>query len=220
MRAGFITIGQSPRIDVVPEMKSILGKDVIIVERGALDGLSPEEIQGLSPEEGEYVLVTRLLNGRQVTVSRERITERMQRCIDILEREVDAIGILCTGEFPELRSNTVLIEPSLLLLKTVEAVRLKNSLGVLVPSVLQIPDQKGKWAAVGVEVCAVAVSPYTGTEGEIEKAGAELRECDLIVLDCMGYNLRTRRIIRDITEKPVLLPRMLMARLIEELYGE
>ena len=41
-RIGAITIGQSPRVDVVPEMQQILGPDVEIVQAGVLDGLSPE----------------------------------------------------------------------------------------------------------------------------------------------------------------------------------
>ena len=37
---GTVTIGQSPRIDVVPEIAAILGDNIIINEAGALDGLS------------------------------------------------------------------------------------------------------------------------------------------------------------------------------------
>ena len=36
---GLVTIGQSPRADVVPDMAAILGPGVAIRERGALDGL-------------------------------------------------------------------------------------------------------------------------------------------------------------------------------------
>lgn len=39
-KIGAITIGQSPRIDVIPEMQEILGENVIILEAGALDGLT------------------------------------------------------------------------------------------------------------------------------------------------------------------------------------
>ncbi len=35
-----ITIGQSPRTDVVPEMTPFLGDDVEVLESGALDGLT------------------------------------------------------------------------------------------------------------------------------------------------------------------------------------
>jgi protein AroM len=41
-KLGLITVGQSPRGDVVPDMAAILGGDVEIAEAGALDRLSPE----------------------------------------------------------------------------------------------------------------------------------------------------------------------------------
>ena len=58
---GMITIGQSPRSDVVPDMVEILGPGVEIRERGALDGLSPREIAALAPAPDDDLLVTRLV---------------------------------------------------------------------------------------------------------------------------------------------------------------
>ena len=50
-KIGMITIGQSPRIDIVPEMREVLGADVEILEAGALDGLTLEEVKKILPEE-------------------------------------------------------------------------------------------------------------------------------------------------------------------------
>lgn len=35
MKVGILTIGQSPRVDVIPEIRDVLGPDVEIVEKGA-----------------------------------------------------------------------------------------------------------------------------------------------------------------------------------------
>ncbi|WP_342788308.1 AroM family protein, partial [Desulfurococcus sp.] len=43
-RVGLITIGQSPRVDVVSEIKDILGSEIEILECGALDDLAREQI--------------------------------------------------------------------------------------------------------------------------------------------------------------------------------
>ncbi len=216
MRIGFVTIGQSPRVDVVPEMTPILG-DVEIIECGALDDLTLEEIQKLAPKEGDYVLVTRLRDGTQVKLSREKIVKHLQTCIEKLEKEVDVIGILCTGEFPELKSKKLLIEPSLLLLKVVESILPQGKLGVIIPSPDQIEETKEKWSYTGVETKILAVSPYLGKEEEIKEAARALKDRDLIVLDCIGYNLKAKEIVKDLTKKPVLLPRTLMAHVIREL---
>jgi len=53
--------------------------------------------------------VSRLRDGTQVRLGREKIVRRLQECIKKLEKEVDVIGVLCTGEFPELKSQKLLI---------------------------------------------------------------------------------------------------------------
>jgi len=218
MKVGFITIGQSPRVDVVPEIKPYLA-DVEIIECGALDGLTLEEIKELAPKEGEYVLVSRLRDGTQVRLSREKIVKRLQECIKKLEKEVDIIGVLCTGEFPELTSKKLLVEPSLLLLKTVESLGV-SKLGVVVPDPDQIEMNKRKWSNIADTIKVQSVSPYLGEKDELIRAAQELKDCDLIVLDCIGYNFNAKKLVKKITKTPVVLPRTLMARVIGELLEE
>ena len=67
-RVGLITIGQSPRVDITSDIKDVLGSQIEIVECGALDNLSHEEINALRPSEGEYILVTRLRDGSTVKI--------------------------------------------------------------------------------------------------------------------------------------------------------
>jgi len=215
MKVGFITIGQSPRVDVVPEIKPYLG-DVEIIECGALDGLTLEEIKELAPKEGDYVLVSRLRDGTQVRLGREKIVKRLQECVKKLEKEVDVIGVLCTGEFPELKSQKLLVEPSLLLLKTVEALGVSN-FGVIVPDPEQIETTKRKWSSVANTIKVQSVSPYTGKEEDLIRAAQKLKDCDLIVMDCIGYTISSKRIVKEVTKKPVVLPRTLIARVIGEL---
>ncbi|WP_461864443.1 AroM family protein [Thermococcus sp.] len=215
MKVGFITIGQSPRVDVVPEIKPYLG-DARIIECGALDGLTPEEIKEIAPKEGDYVLVSRLRDGTQVRLSRRKIVERLQKCIEKLEKEVDIIGVLCTGEFPELKSKKLLVEPSLLLLKTIEAIGV-SKLGVIVPDPDQIELTERKWSSIVKDIKVRSVSPYTGRDEELRRAAQELKDCELIVLDCIGYSLSAKKIVKNATQRPVVLPRSLMARVIGEI---
>ena len=57
---GFITVGQSPRVDVVPEMAVHFGENIEIIECGALDGLTYEQILEFKPEEGDLILASRI----------------------------------------------------------------------------------------------------------------------------------------------------------------
>ncbi|ASJ16455.1 hypothetical protein A3L04_04880 [Thermococcus chitonophagus] len=217
MKVGFITIGQSPRVDVVPEiLPYIPGVDVI--ECGALDGLSMDEIKRLAPREGDYVLVTRLRDGSEVKLSRDKIVKRLQECIDFLESKgVDVIGLLCTGEFPELSSKSaMLIEPSNLLIKLVEAINPKI-LGVVIPDNAQIDMTKDKWSRCCDKVIVVSFSPYSGDEKELPNVLEPLKDADLIVLDCIGYPARIKYIVKRALNIPVLLPRSVLGKVIAEL---
>ena len=51
-KLGLITIGQSPRTDVLPDIEPIFGREIELHHAGALDGLTKEEIRFLSREEG------------------------------------------------------------------------------------------------------------------------------------------------------------------------
>ena len=71
-KVGLITVGQSPRSDVVPDMAAILGGDVEILEAGALDGLSRAQIAPLAPEGDDEIIVTRLATARRSSSARRR----------------------------------------------------------------------------------------------------------------------------------------------------
>ncbi|MEM4867086.1 MAG: AroM family protein, partial [Sulfolobales archaeon] len=137
-------------------------------------------------------------------------------CLDRLEQHVDVVGLLCTGEFPELKSRKVLIELSDLLLKVVESLRV-SKLGVVIPNPAQLELTMKKWSSVAPEIRVVSASPYTSTIEDIVRATAELVDCDLIVLDCIGFTTEIKKAVARATGKPVILPRTLIARVMREL---
>ena len=75
---GLVTIGQSPRADVVPDMAEILGPGIDIREAGALDGLTRAEIAALAPGPGDEILVTRLADASSVFVAKRHVVARVQ----------------------------------------------------------------------------------------------------------------------------------------------
>ena len=109
---GLVTIGQSPRPDVVPDMAEITGPGVDIREAGALDGLGRAEIDALAPREGDEVLVTRLADGARVFLGRQRIEGLLEQRIAALETAGATLtALMCTGNFPKLRATRPLVQP-------------------------------------------------------------------------------------------------------------
>jgi protein AroM len=227
-KIGAITIGQAPRDDLVPELEAVLGSRAEIIQRGALDDLNLPQVLALSPGAADSVLVTRMRDGTEVKISERHIVGRLGRCISDLEREeVDLMVLLCTGEFPTLQSRILLIRLDRLLEGVVRGLLSSGRLAAVAPSSDQIPMVSRRWARVcptaspedASRVAVEAVSPYTGTEAELEAAARRVKECEpaLVVLDCIGFTEKARGVFRRITGRPVILPRTLLGRVAGEL---
>ena len=217
-KIGAITVGQSPRTDLIPEMQPVFGDSVEIIQMGALDELSRDEIEKYVPRPGENVLVSRLRDGSSVTFGESYILPRLQHCIEMLEaRGVSLILFLCTGEFPaEFRSEVPLIFPDRILKGLVPAV-CGRKLTVIVPAEAQKSQMPGKWGNCCQSLHVIAVSPYDGPDAVLSAAQKIPADTDLILLDCIGYTIEMKDRIHALTGKPVLLPRTLVARVICEL---
>jgi protein AroM len=221
-KIGAITIGQSPRVDVVPEMEAILGPEIEVLQAGALDGLTRGQIAELLPGPDDWVLVSRLKDGSPVKLGESRILPRIQNCITKLEAEgAELIVLICTGKFPvRFQSTRPLIYPQPILHAVAPQLASHGKIGVINPDRDQIKQSREIWGKSVATVEAVAGSPY-GEIAEISAAAYCLKgkAIDLIVMDCIGYTTAMKELVREITGKPVILARTIIARMISEMMG-
>ncbi|MDP2859427.1 MAG: AroM family protein [Bacillota bacterium] len=219
---GTVTIGQSPRTDLIPEMKAILGAEVEVVEGGALDGLSRGEIEAFKPEAGDYVLVTRLRDGTSVKIAERHILPLMQAQIDrVVGLGADVVALVCTGSFPEFACKRPLVEPQKVLGHMVRSVGERLSIGVVVPDKDQIAQAQRRWQGAGRAVSVVAASPY-GDLSHLDSAAADLRQagCELGVLDCIGFTFEMKRRFSERLGAPCVLARSALARVLKEILSQ
>jgi len=220
---GMITIGQSPRSDVVPDMVEILGPGVEIRERGALDGLSPREIAALAPERGDELLVTRLADGSSVFVAKRHMVTRVQARIDELESGgVILTALLCTGAFPRFRSRRPFVEPQEVLLGLLRGLSWEGRLGILTPSVPHVPQTETRWRAAGFDPVVVPLSPYEEEDPAALRAARlafAQAQAGLVVMDCIGFRRKTRDALQRELGVPVLVANLFVARVVAELCG-
>ena len=220
---GLVTIGQSPRTDVVPEMAAVMGPAVDVRESGALDGLSRAAIEKLAPAGSEEILVTRLADGSPVFLGKEKIVGLVQERIAALEREGATLtALLCTGAFPRLRATRALIQPHPVLLGTLRGLSWPGRLGVLTPSVPHVPQTEARWRRDGFDPVVAPLSPYEEEDpAALQRAAEAMRDggAGLVVMDCMGFRRKTRDELSGLTGVPVLLANLLVARVIAELCG-
>lgn len=217
-KIGVITIGQSPRTDILPDMMMILGHGYEVVEAGALDDYSLEEIQQLEFETKEHLLVTRMRDGTEVKIPEEFVEPLIQQRIIEVEKEgVDVILLLCTGRFPEFKSKSLIVMPSEIVKGTVNAALRQGRLGVVYPAKEQIAARPREKVENGREVYIDAASPY-GLEEERERLADRLSEknLDLILLNCMGFDYKLKKLIKEKTRKPVIQANALVDRVLKE----
>jgi len=217
MRIGALTIGQTPRDDVVVPLRQSLGRCVEIVEAGALDGLSREEIESLTADQGGALLVTRLRDGGEVRVREALLSDRLQQALARLQDRVQLIAFLCTGDFPRLSASVPVLQPGPMLRCLARTLGL-DRLGVLTPADQQIPSQRERWRGVAREVVVEAASPY-GPREELRRAASRLRqaEVDTAVMDCIGYTLEMKRTLHRVIRQPVMSAASVLAHVAREL---
>ncbi|MHC6219284.1 AroM family protein [Arthrobacter sp. MMS24-S77] len=221
---GVITIGQTPRTDLTPELADLL-PGVGIVERGALDGLSASEIAELATVPGDHVMTTRLRDGTAAVVGQEPLVRRVQSAILDLQGEADVLLLACTGTFPEFIHHKPLIEPDHVLAHVLAAVAARSRrVGIICPLAEQEEDAKAKYRALlpgTVALSTAAATPYSTDLAPISAAAKQLKNdgAEIIVLDCIGYSAQMRSEVIEATGLPVLLARSVAARIAAELLG-
>lgn len=215
---GLLTLGQSPREDVTPTLRALLGRSVRILERGGLDGLDGDGLRELMARNGEPPLETRLRGGMAIGLSREAVLPRLAAAAAELCRSCEHVLLLCSGEFPALAAACPrLIQPVHILRGAVAALAAHRTLGIIGPEsdLEEAPDQWRPYA--GRVICAPA-SPY-GDPADMAAAGRSLaaRGADLILMDDMGFSDRHRRTTARAAGIPVLCATTVTARVLREL---
>jgi len=217
-RVALLTIGQSPRVDIIPEIRASLSEHVEITEGGVLDDLDREEIEAHAPKTPQRTLVSRMKDGSEVRIDKSYVYERLQQLLHNFEDQVDLIGLLCSARFPVLSCRCPVITPYQILHGFVSAVRLPGPIGFVVPALDQIGPITEEFQECGMKIIGAALSPYA----QADRFTSSIRQLTnqgvaAIVLDCFGYTLAMKRMAESISELPVICVRSLFIESLREL---
>ncbi|MGG5808320.1 AroM family protein [Falsiroseomonas sp. CW058] len=212
-----VCIGQSPRPDLEAEIAAAV-PGLPIRLRGALDGLSRAELDGLAPRDGADTLYTTLPSGEGITVSKAAVTARMRA---LVAEGGGPLLLACTGEFKGLPDRPGLVQPSAVLNALAGALLPHGRLGIVVP----LPEQAETLVAArrrpGLEVIGMALRPQGdgAARAEVARAMAAARP-DLVLLDCISYTRGDRAAFTALLPCPVLLAAAVAARVAASLLPE
>jgi protein AroM len=209
-RVAFLTTGQSPRSDVVPEMVAEIAAPIEVIEAGMLDQLSADAIQALRPGPGDPVIVSRLRDGSEVAMDHRKVAAGLQPLVED-HADADVLVLLCTGNFPALTSASALLKAGPVVDERVgELERSGRRIGVLVPAAAQI----GTYCKADGSMIAAHASPYGAPRWR--EAVDELAQADVIVMHCMGYTRAMGEEVAALAGKPTYVSRSLVAAAVRD----
>lgn len=215
VKIGSLTVGQTPRVDITGDLPEMLREQMELIEFGALDRYSREEVHSLSQPEGDYLLTSRMRDGEEVHVCRSHILPELQSGIRMLEEMgVKAILVFCTGELGELQSSVSLLEPNVLLREAVPCNTNQRHVAILCPSRGQVVQSEKRWKQRLPEFSFTVfpVSPYQPMSElkQVAERIERMEDVELVLMDCLGYSLQMQKRLEENCNKKILLPREIL----------
>jgi protein AroM len=216
-----LTIGQSPRPDLIAPLRRLLPAGCRLMQAGALDNLPAEEIP--PPGQAGYPLQTRLRDGSPVLVQESFLLPRLQEALTILEARGAAASILlCAGTFAGLRGERPFIKPFDIARAQLQASDL-HTLGLITPVREQEAPIRQRWQAAGFQTTV-----WTGDVGAQDDAFWRQLEAQIathnlecILLDYVGHPPQQVEALAHHSPRPVFdLGQMAMHALLHLLRQE
>lgn len=219
-KVSFVTVGHSPREDIMEELVSHLSEDIEVRQIGALDGLSIREVKDhLTPDSQEAVMTSRLSNGEMMDFSKEKVMPLLLQAIRGEEEAGTAmIVILCTNAFDRLHCSVPIIVPFDLLHKLTAAVKSDCKVGALFPFGQFAEQMKENWLRDGVDIIYECMAPKEKDRGRYFEFFKE-QKADMLVLDCIGYTYECRDYFARNLGIPVIHPRTVIVSTIHDMLG-
>ena len=216
---GIVTIGQAPRDDIAALFAQHAPEGTKVILRGALDGLSDDELARVRPLNGGDTLYSKLRGGRDVRISKQAVIERSPMALQRLRDDgCDVLVYACTGEFPPMEGDENVLFPSRVLNGMATGLLPRGRLGLLIPLAEQAEKLSAKWARPGLEVFAEALAPSADAR-EADAAARRLaaRKPDLVAMDCMSYTPATKEQVKPALGVPALLAITATGRVLREM---
>jgi len=180
-RVGALTIGQSPRPDLVAPLRQML-PDYELLQAGALDHLTVDDLPEVSTD--QYPLTTRLRTGTLVKIEEQFLAPYLQSALHKLESQgVAATLLLCAGTFNALKGQRPLFKPFDIARTTLQASGIQQ-IGVICP----IPEQERaitqRWSESGFQATVWATSV-----DDPEHIQTKACSFESIILDYVGHSI-------------------------------
>ncbi|MET3792850.1 AroM family protein [Aquamicrobium terrae] len=206
----FVSVGRSPRKDLIGEIVENLDIPIEVFEVGALDGLPHHEIEKLKATPHENSIVSRLDDTRRIVLSKAKMTERMSEIVGAFPPGAyDLVVILSTGLFGEFESTC----PTVNTQRAIESAVLSlAAAGDVVGLVQPLSRQTREIESPAFDSYQLHVThAEEGDRASLATAILDLSACSIIVLNSVGFTEADRLMMAKASGKPIVLARRIMA---------
>lgn len=190
---------------------------------GALDGLDDEQLRAMAAEPIATGVPVELQDGSWLYVAHDAVDRCARNTIDKLKANgVETVMMCCTLPWRSLEALPGIICPSRVLEANAVALLPRGgTLGVIQPDGNTWEEEIKHWRELGTPVVTATISPKENSLDELAEASKELVDqgAGLIVLDCLAFTREHWQRVRDVTDKPVLLPVSLLGKTLDAAYG-
>lgn len=216
-KLGTITLGQTPRTDLLELFDAQLPVVLPRLHAGVLDHLGDADIAThFAPRPREHRMISRLADGRAVELDARAAEAGVQRkIVELEDAGCTVIVVLSAAVFRGLRARRAwLIEPDRFLPALVAGLAGPRRLGILAPLEMAADATRRKWSTLQIPPTVVAASPYAD-DATVVAAARELKRtgAEVIHMDAIGFVERHRVAAAAATGLPVLLSSALVARI-------
>lgn len=209
-RVAFLTLGETPRIDVVPDVLKYLDADVCPIEYGLLDKIGPSALVGPGLQGQDDCLITRLSSGSNILLSRRWADHRLSEIADeALNDGAEYVVLLSTGGVvPRMNPLCITVQGQKEINRTIDSMRAAS---LSVGTVYALEEQLVEVCSHGLISPATCAAAYPEDEEALFKAAIKLADCDLVVLHSVRCCDAEAQLVKSVTGKPVVLARQVIA---------
>ena len=215
-RVAFVTLGQSPRIDLVPEILKSIKIPIKTIEYGLLDDLDRDLIKSASPKLGEPAFLTHLRDGSQVELATSWAYSRFRDVYEkIRQNGADLVVLMSTTCGHDFRPDGATIISDNVVDRVINIMACADlKLGVVVPTkglLGGLDALGGPWPP-----SAIVRAARHGDPEALSLAINDMSGCDVIVLHSMGYSDKDRAFVQRRSGKPTIINRRIIANAIRD----
>ncbi len=201
-RIAMVTMGQTPRPDVLAEIMASLGATEID-SFGALDGLAPQEIDAMAPRGDELSFFTRA-GDRHVIVEASFVTRQTAHLVGQLDGQgYDLIVLAMTGIRERFATRTPLVHGQYAVEAWIAALTAGHTrIGIIYPLTSQHSVLRESGYGTLLQSSHATIGGHHGSN--LTEAIERVSDADLIVMNSVGYTIEMAQQVARASHRPVV----------------